>query len=233
MILMLVLAIGATSVNAQDAIVQDFIKEMKIISQKRDALWKSDNSISGGFDDSNAKLYIQYSLEACTLVDKNINYFTDGNEQIDLLWMQVDILSDALDVYNKNKVGLTVSEYETQFRRMVAALNHILSISNQIDDIQANLQVQFDVKRELGNQYFKHNKYQMAFDNYKSCIKIYQKYMDSYDTYDTDEDICKLGQEAYYYLGYSAYKLGDTATANYYLNKAKSILNDELIQPYK
>lgn len=230
MFLMLALVMGATCTNAQTLTEQEFVRKMEELSNKRDALWKGDNWISGGFDDANAKLYIQYSIEACALMDKYINQLADGNEQIDLLWMQTYALSDALDVYYKNRVGLSEAECGVQFRRMVAVLNRILTISNRIDDKQTNLQVAFDVKRELGEQYFKCKKYQDAFDNYKSCITSYQEYINQYGT---DADIRKLGQEVYYYCGYSAYKLGNTAIANNYFNKAKNILNDNLIQPYK
>lgn len=224
------LVVGAMYANAQVITEQEFARKMGELSNKRDALWKGDNWMSGGFDDANAKLYIQYSMEACALMEKYTNQLTDENEQIDLLWMQTDVLSDALDVYCKNRVGLSEAEYGVQFRRMVAALNRILTISKRIDDKQTHLQVAFDVKRELGEQYFKCKKYQDAFDNYKSCITSYQEYT---NLYGADADIRKLGQEAYYYCGYSAYKLGNTAVANHYFNKAKEILNDSLIQPYK
>lgn len=229
MFLMLALVMGATYANAQAVTEQEFVREMEELFNKRDALWKGDNWVSGGFNDANAKLYIQYSMEACALIDQYINQLTDGNEQIDLLWGQTDILSDALGVYRKNRVGLSEAEYGVQFRRMVAVLNRILTISNRIDDKQTNLQEAFDVKRELGDQYFKCEKYQDAFDNYKSCIASYQEYINQYGA---DADIRKLGQKAYYDCGYSAYKLGNTAVANNYFNKAKEIFNDNL-KPYK
>lgn len=224
------LAIGATYANSQAITEQDFVREMELLYNKRTALWKTDGSIHGGFNDNGAKLYIQYSIKACALIDQYINQLADGNEQIDILWMKVDILSDALDVYCKNKVGLSESEYDIQFQRMVTALNNIINISNQIDDRHDNLQVIFDAKRELGDQYFKHNNYKEAYDNYMSCINAYQEYANSYTP---DTEVRNLGREAYYYLGYSAYKLGDKTTADNYFNKAKSILGTNSLQPYK
>lgn len=64
----------------------------------------------------------------------------------------------------------------------------------------------------------------MAVSNYNDLLS---------SEYANDEDIRKSGQKAYYWMGYTAYKLGDTTIAQNYFNKSKNILNDELIQPYK
>ena len=58
------LVVGAMYANAQVITEQEFARKMGELSNKRDALWKGDNWMSGGFDDANAKLYIQYSMEA-------------------------------------------------------------------------------------------------------------------------------------------------------------------------
>ena len=46
-------------------------------------------------------------------------------------------------------------------------------------------------------------------------------------------EITQTEEQAYYWMGYTAYKQGDTIIANHYFNKAKNILNDNLIQPYE
>lgn len=73
--------------------------------------------------------------------------------------------------------------------------------------------------------------YKEASVYYSSCISNYTNLLSS--EYANDDDIRKAGQKAYYWMGYTAYKQGDTTIANHYFNKAKNILNDNLIQPYE
>lgn len=220
---------GIICANAQDDIEKRCLSELSPIIAKAKAVWHEGNTYYG-IGPERSKQYATYCLEACAICDKYINLITDENTQIDLLWGQVDILSDVLKIYEDHKWGLNAIEYEKQFQRKVTSLNNILAISNRIDNEHDNLQVKFDVNYNLGKHYFKCAAYEKASLSYSICIETYQKLIKG--NMDDDEFI-KFGQEVYYYMGYTAYKLGDNLNAQNYFNKAKNILNDDLIQPYK
>lgn len=89
----------------------------------------------------------------------------------------------------------------------------------------------YNINEALAEHYFHKGAYKEASVYYSSCISNYTNLLSSEYAY--DDDIRKAGQKAYYWMGYTAYKQGDTTIANHYFNKARNILNDNLIQPYK
>lgn len=112
---MLTIVMGATCVNAQD-VVDRCLTELEPLIAKAKAVWDDGNS-HYGLSAERAERYVIYSLEACAVVDKYIDSIDDINEQLDLLWGQVDILSDILGMYEDNRIGLSATEYTLQTNR--------------------------------------------------------------------------------------------------------------------
>lgn len=223
-----ILLAGIMRVNAQ-GVIERCQAELEPIIAQANAVWHEGNT-HYGISRERSELYATYCLKACNVCDKYLNLITNENDQIDLMWFQVDILSDILDIYEDHKWGLKPFEYEQLFQRKVTLLDDILTISNRIDDKHTNLQEKFDVGYDLGEHYFKRKEYKQASSAFSQCIIAYQELIKRNSN---DNELIKFGQKAYYWKGYCIYKLGDTPLANSYLNKAKNILNDSLIQPYK
>lgn len=89
----------------------------------------------------------------------------------------------------------------------------------------------YNINEALVEHYFNKGNFKESSIYYSMCISIYNELLLS--EYANDSDTRKAGQKAYYWMGYTAYKLGDTTIANNYFNKAKTILNDALIEPYQ
>ena len=229
MFLMFALVMGATYTNAQD-VVDRCITELEPLIVKAKSVWVNGNS-TYGITSERAERYAIYCLEACAVIDKYIDRIGDVNEQLDLLWGQVDMLSDILEIYKTNKVGLSASEYTQQFNRKVSALKKLAVLSKRINNKADRDLELYNINEALGEHYFNSGNYKEASIYYSMCVSNYNDLLSS--EYANDEDIRKSGQKAYYWMGYTAYKLGDTTIAQNYFNKSKNILNDELIQPYK
>lgn len=228
LIFVFIFFVGIMSVKAQD-VIERCQAELDPIIAKANAVWQEGNT-HYGISRERSELYASYCLKACNICDKYLSLITNEEDQIDLMWFQVDILSDILDIYEDHKWGLKSFEYEQQSQRKVTLLNDILTISNRIDNQQTNLQEKFDVNYNLGEHYFKRKEYEQASSAFSQCIIAYQELRKRNSN---DNELIKFGQKAYYWKGYCLYKLGNTTLANSYLNKAKNILNNSLIQPYK
>ena len=148
-----------------------------------------------------------------------------------MLWGQVDMLSSVLEIYEEDKMGLSASEYAQQTNRKIATLKKLVVLSKKIES-QADRDLElYNINEALAEHYFHRGAYKEASVYYSSCISNYTNLLSS--EYANDDDIRKAGQKAYYWMGYTAYKQGDTTIANHYFNKAKNILNDNLIQSYE
>lgn len=227
--LMLALVMEATYTNAQD-VVNRCLSELEPLVAKAKSVWH-DGDTYYGTNSERAERYAIYCLEACAVVDKYINLIDDVNEQLDLLWGQVDMLSSVLEIYEEDKMGLSASEYAQQTNRKIATLKKLVVLSKKIES-QADRDLElYNINEALAEHYFHRGAYKEASVYYSSCISNYTNLLSS--EYANDDDIRKAGQKAYYWMGYTAYKQGDTTIANHYFNKAKNILNDNLIQPYE
>ena len=153
------------------------------------------------------------------------------DEQLDLLWNQVDILSDILKIYEKHQMGLSASEYTQQSDRKILTLKKLAILCKKINNKADRDLELYNINEALAKDYFNKGNYKEASIYYSSCTSNYTDLLTS--EYAHDDDIRKAGQKAYYWMGYTMYKLGDNTLALIYFNKAKSILNDSLILPYK
>ena len=118
--LMLALVMEAIYTNAQD-VVNRCLSELEPLVAKAKSVWHDGNTYYGT-NSERAERYAIYCLEACAVVDKYINLIDDVNEQLDLLWGQVDMLSSVLEIYEEDKMGLSASEYAQQTNRKIATL---------------------------------------------------------------------------------------------------------------
>ena len=190
-----------------------------------------------GMSVENIKIYTEECSAACEVIDKYVPQLTDIDEKFDLLWAKVDLLSVLLEAYLKFGWESSKQEYITQSNRMVSTLENMERLASQIKEKSDwNLQM-FNIKEALGEHYFQQKNYQKAKSYYSFCISINNEIFSDkkqyISEYLTESKLLKAGQRVCYWMGYSVYKLGDTASAQSYYNKAKNILNDELIQPYK
>lgn len=224
-----VLLIGAIHLSAQDVVDRCF-SELEPLMTKARAVWHDGNSYYG-ITSERAERYTIYCLEACAVIDKYVDHINDVNEQLDLLWGQVDILSDILKTYEENKMGLSPSEYAQQSNRKVLTLQKLAILCKKITYKADRDSELYNVNEALAQHYFSKGNFKDAATYYSMCISNYNELLLS--EYANDSDTRKAGQKAYYWMGYTAYKQGDTILANKYFNKAKSILNDSLIQPYQ
>lgn len=151
MFLMFALVMGATYTNAQD-VVDRCITELEPLIVKAKSVWVDGNS-TYGITSERAERYAIYCLEACAVVDKYIDRIGDVNEQLDLLWGQVDMLSDILEIYKTNKVGLSASEYTQQSNRKVSALKKLAVLSKRINNKADRDLELYNINEALGEHY--------------------------------------------------------------------------------
>lgn len=126
---MLALVMEATYTNAQD-VVNRCLSELEPLVAKAKSVWHDGNTYYGT-NSERAERYAIYCLEACAVVDKYINLIDDVNEQLDLLWGQVDMLSSVLEIYEEDKMGLSASEYAQQTNRKIATLKKLVVLSKK------------------------------------------------------------------------------------------------------
>ncbi|WP_418714453.1 hypothetical protein, partial [Alistipes putredinis] len=89
----------------------------------------------------------------------------------------------------------------------------------------------YDVNKALGEHYFQHMNYKEASIYYSMCVSAYKNTLTG--RYANDDDTQRMGQQSYYWMGYTAYKLGDKTIALNYYQKAKNILDNTEIKPYE
>lgn len=179
-----------------------------------------------------ARQVVAHSLKVCEIIDKYINQFNDPADKMDLLWGKVDMLDAVIGDYDrilKNEISQT--EKEIQVNRRIATLKQMLSLSEK-----DNTAITY-IGNELGHVYFKQEKYKEAQTYYSMSVSSYDKItsneMDQYNS-EQRKSLTSTARESNYYLGYTYYKLGQTAQAQIYYDKAKSIKGDEILnRPYK
>lgn len=214
---------------SQSTIAVKCIQEIQPIMDNANKVWGDSNSIYG-MTAERAERYAFYCISACDVIDKYSNQLHDIDEKIGLLWKQIDLLSEILNIYEEFGWGLSKSEYDIQSKRKVTTLELILQTSNKISDIIDRDIEKYNVAEALGIFYFNQKNYKKAQSNYSLCVSKYNDLLkNGWENFESK----KAGQRAYYWLGYAHYKLGETSIAQNYFNKAKSILNDALIQSYK
>ena len=214
---------------AQSSVIDKCLDELEPILKNANKVWVDGNT-HYGMTAERAERYAFYCMSACDVIDKYINQIYDIDEKIDMLWTKVDLLSGILEMYETSAKGLSKSQYDIQSKRKVTALELISHVSNEISDKIDRILEQYDVEEALGEFYFNSKNYKEAQRCYSTCVS---KYNDLLTNGWKDTKSKKMGQKAYYWLGYSHYKLGETAIAKNYFDKAKTILNDDLIQGYK
>ena len=226
---LIMLILEMATVKGQD-IVDKFLLEFKPIAERAEKVYIDGNSYYGQTSER-AERYAIYCLEACSVIDKYVDRIDDINEQLDMLWKQVDILSDILNVYEQDQIGISSSEYNVLLTRKISSLKKLGIICIKItDDADRYLEL-YDVNKALGEHYFQHMNYKEASIYYSMCVSAYKNTLTG--RYANDDDTQRMGQQSYYWMGYTAYKLGDKTIALNYYQKAKNILDNTEIKPYE
>lgn len=228
-LIILLLAIYSISAKAQD-IYDQCTNEVESILKDADRIWYNNGTLYGYTQERQAK-YANYCIEACEVVDKYLQKVTNSSDKMELLWMQLRVLSNFL--YNENAQtynGLLPSEYNKQVNKYISIAKKLSEYSNAISNNSERDLEQAYIAQNLGYIYFYQGNYQKSKEQFNVVVSKYNSLLNS--NIDSDE-VTELGQCGYYELGYIAYKMGNNTVATTYYNKAKSILNDDYIVPYE
>lgn len=227
--LILVASICGISANAQN-LYDQCANEVEYILNEAETIWYN-NGTTYLYTPERQARYVGYCVKASNVVDNYLQRAITTADKVDLLWMQLSLLSNFL--YNKDGQsynGLTLSEYNRYIDKYMSIINKLSVYCNDISDTDERNLEQAYIAQSLGYIYYYQKNYQKAKEQFNVVVSKYNTLLNS--TIDSDE-VDELGQCGYYELGYIAYIMGNNAVATSYYNKAKSILNDDYIVPYE
>lgn len=217
------------SANAQ-SLYDKCANEVEAILNEAETIWYN-NGTTYLYTPERQARYVGYCIKASSVVDNYLQRSTITAEKVDLLWMQLRLLSNFL--YNEDGQsynGLTSAEYNRYIDKYMSIINKLSGYCNGISNIDERNLEQAYIAQNLGYIYYYQKNYQKAKEQFNVVVLKYNSLLNS--TIDSDE-VTELGQCGYYELGYIAYKMGNNTVATTYYNKAKSILNDDYIVPYE
>lgn len=229
LLILLLLAICGISTNAQ-GLYDQCANEVESILNEAKTIWYN-NGTTYLYTPERQARYVGYCIKASSVVDNYLQRSTITAEKVELLWMQLRLLSNFL--YNEDGQsynGLTSAEYNRYIDKYMSIINKLSGYCNGISNIDERNLEQAYIAQNLGYIYYYQKNYQKAKEQFNVVVLKYNSLLNS--TIDSDE-VTELGQCGYYELGYIAYKMGNNTVATTYYNKAKSILNDDYIVPYE
>lgn len=228
-IFVILLAICGIYANAQ-SLYEQCANEVESILNEAETIWYS-NGTTYLYTPERQARYVGYCVKASNIVDSYLQRTTTTADKVDLLWMQLRLLSNFL--YNEDGQsynGLTSTEYNRHVEKYMSIINKLSVYCNGISNTDDRNLEQAYIAQNLGYIYYYQKNYQKAKEQFNVVVLKYNSLLNS--TIDSDE-VTELGQCGYYELGYIAYKMGNNTVATTYYNKAKSILNDDYIVPYE
>lgn len=227
--IIILFALCGISTNAQ-GLYDQCVNEVESILNEAETIWYN-NGTTYLYTPERQARYVGYCIKASSVVDNYLQRSTITAEKVDLLWMQLRLLSNFL--YNEDGQsynGLTSAEYNRYIDKYMSIINKLSGYCNGISNIDERNLEQAYIAQNLGYIYYYQKNYQKAKEQFNVVVLKYNSLLNS--TIDSDE-VDELGQCGYYELGYIAYIMGNNAVATSYYNKAKSILNDDYIVPYE
>lgn len=228
-LIILLLVLCGISANAQ-SLYDQCANEVESIFNEAETIWYNDGTIYLYTPERQAR-YVGYCVKASNVVDMYLQKTMATADKVDLLWMQLRILSIFL--YNEDGQsynGISLSEYNRYIDKYMQIINELDEYSNGISNEDERDLEQAYIAQTLGYIYYYQRKYQNATVQFNIVVSKYNSLLDS--IIDADE-VDALGQCGYYGLGLIAYKTGNRALAKSHYDKAKSILDDENIVPYE
>ena len=215
-LIFLILVICGISANAQ-SLYDQCANKVESILNEAETIWYN-NGTTYWYTPERQARYVGYCVKASNVVDSYLQRVTTTSDKVDLLWMQLRLLSNFL--YNEDGQsynGISLSEYNRHIEKYMSIINKLSVYCNGISNTD---------EKNLEHQ----KNYQKAKEQFNVVVLKYNSLRNS--TIDSDE-VTELGQCGYYELGHIAYKMGNNTVATSYYNKAKSILDDDYIVPYK
>lgn len=228
-IFVILLAICGIYANAQ-SLNEQCANEVESILNEAETIWYS-NGTTYLYTPERQARYVGYCVKASNIVDSYLQRTTTTADKVDLLWMQLRLLSNFL--YNEDGQsynGLTSTEYNRHVEKYMSIINKLSVYCNGISNADDRNLEQAYIAQNLGYIYYYQKNYQKAKEQFNIVVSKYNSLLNS--TIDSDE-VAELGQCGYYELGHIAYKTGNNTVATNYYNKAKSILDDDYIVPYE
>lgn len=229
LLIILLFVLCGISANAQ-SLYDKCANEVEAILNEAETIWYN-NGTTYLYTPERQARYVGYCVKASNVVDKYLQKTITTADMVDLLWMQLRILSNFL--YNEDGQsynGIKLSEYNRYIDKYMQIINELDEYSNDISNKDERDLEQAYIAQNLGYIYYYQRKYQNATEQFNIVVSKYNSLLDS--TIDTDE-VDALGQCGYYELGLIAYKTGNRTLAKSNYDKAKSILDDENIVPYE
>lgn len=229
LLIILWLGICGISANAQ-SLYEQCANEVESILNEAETIWYS-NGTTYWYTPERQARYVGYCVKASNVVDSYLQRVTMTSDKVDLLWMQLRLLSNFL--YNEDGQsynGISSTEYNRHVEKYMSIINKLSVYCNGISNTDEKNLEQAYIAQNLGYIYYYQKNYQKAKEQFNVVVSKYNSLLNS--TIDSDE-VTELGQCGYYELGHIAYKMGNNTVATNYYNKAKSILDDDYIVPYK
>lgn len=229
--LLIILWLGICGIAADaQSLYDQCANEVESILNEAETIWYS-NGTTYWYTPERQARYVGYCVKASNVVDNYLQRATTTADKVDLLWMQLRLLSIFL--YNENGQsynGISSAEYNRHVEKYMSIINKLSVYCNGIsNDDDRNLEQAY-IAQNLGYIYYYLKNYQKAKEQFNVVVSKYNSLLNS--TIDSD-DVAELGQCGYYELGHIAYKTGNNTVATNYYNKAKSILDDDYIVPYE
>ena len=229
--LLIILWLGICGIAADaQSLYDQCVNEVESILNEAETIWYS-NGTTYWYTPERQARYVGYCVKASSVVDNYLQRATTTADKVDLLWMQLRLLSNFL--YNENGQsynGISSAEYNRHVEKYMSIINKLSVYCNGISNADDRNLEQAYIAQNLGYIYYYLKNYQKAKEQFNVVVSKYNSLLNS--TIDSD-DVAELGQCGYYELGHIAYKTGNNTVATNYYNKAKSILDDDYIVPYE
>lgn len=229
--LLIILWLGICGIAADAQSLYDkCANEVEAILNEAETIWYN-NGTTYWYTPERQARYVGYCVKASNVVDNYLQRATTTADKVDLLWMQLRLLSNFL--YNENGQsynGISSAEYNRHVEKYMSIINKLSVYCNGISNADDRNLEQAYIAQNLGYIYYYLKNYQKAKEQFNVVVSKYNSLLNS--TIDSD-DVAELGQCGYYELGHIAYKTGNNTVATNYYNKAKSILDDDYIVPYE
>ena len=170
--IIILFALCGISANAQ-GLYDQCANEVESILNEAETIWYN-NGTTYLYTPERQARYVGYCIKASSVVDNYLQRSTITAEKVDLLWMQLRLLSDFL--YNEDGQsynGLTSAEYNRYIDKYMSIINKLSGYCNGISNIDERNLEQAYIAQNLGYIYYYQKNYQKAKEQFNVVVLKY------------------------------------------------------------
>ena len=153
LLIVLLSVICGISANAQ-SLYEQCANEVESILNEAETIWYS-NGTTYLYTPERQARYVGYCVKASNIVDGYLQRTTTTADKVDLLWMQLRLLSNFL--YNEDGQsynGLTSAEYNRHIEKYMSIINKLSVYCNGISNTDEKNLEQAYIAQNLGYIYY-------------------------------------------------------------------------------